>query len=220
MNPLEAFYKLGNNTIVGNEASENITGLQGNDSLYGSGGNDILYGGTGNDALSGDNNNDTLYGGTGNDWLEGRLNNDSLLGEAGNDTLYGGTGNDSLNGGGDNDFLVGGAERDILTGGAGLDRFIYMAKGDSTNMAYDYITDFTPGQDKIDLSVIDANTAMGGDQAFKFVAFAQSGKLGTITYTTYQGNGFVLADNDGVTGWDFVIQMQANLTLGKNDFIL
>lgn len=175
MNPLEAFYKLGNNTIAGSNADENITGLQGNDYLAGNGGKDTLYGGTGNDKLDGGANNDTLWGG---------------------------------------------AERDILTGGAGQDRFSFASKGDSSSTVYDYITDFTPGQDKIDVSMIDANTKTGANDAFTFVPFAQSGKLGTITYTTHQGNGFVLADNDGVTGWDFVIQMQANLNVAKGDFIL
>lgn len=97
---------------------------------------------------------------------------------------------------------------------------MYSATSDSSNAAYDYITDFARGQDKIDVSLIDANTKTAANDAFTFVPFSQSGKLGTITYTTHQGNGFVLADNDGVYGWDVVIQLQANLDLTKGDFIL
>ncbi len=177
----------------GTQASDKITGTAADNRIYGANGNDELNGGTGND---------TLYGGTGND------------------ILYGGIGTDKLEGGADNDTLWGGAERDILTGGGGQDRFSFASKSESSNTVYDYITDFTPGQDKIDVSMIDANTKTSANDAFTFVPFAQSGKLGTITYTTHQGNGFVLADNDGVTGWDFVIQMQANLNVAKGDFIL
>ncbi|MEH0344009.1 VCBS domain-containing protein [Vibrio cholerae] len=84
---------------------------------------------------------DTLIGGAGNDILFGQGGNDSLDGGVGKDTLYGGSGNDTL---------IGGLGDDILTGGSGEDLFKWV-DGDLDN-SKDRITDFTIGQDKIDLS--------------------------------------------------------------------
>ncbi|WP_462056048.1 M10 family metallopeptidase C-terminal domain-containing protein, partial [Vibrio cholerae] len=53
-------------------------------------------------------------------------------------------------GGSGNDILIGGLGDDILTGGSGDDLFKWV-DGDLDN-SKDRITDFTIGQDKIDLS--------------------------------------------------------------------
>ncbi|WP_462053537.1 type I secretion C-terminal target domain-containing protein, partial [Vibrio cholerae] len=53
-------------------------------------------------------------------------------------------------GGSGNDILIGGLGNDILTGGSGEDLFKWV-DGDLDN-SKDRITDFTIGQDKIDLS--------------------------------------------------------------------
>ncbi|EJL6548935.1 type I secretion C-terminal target domain-containing protein [Vibrio cholerae] len=93
---------------------------------------------------------DTLIGGAGNDILFGQGGNDRLDGGVGKDTLYGGKGIDTLIGGDGNDILIGGLGDDILTGGSGEDLFKWV-DGDLDN-SKDRITDFTIGQDKIDLS--------------------------------------------------------------------
>ncbi|WP_408058600.1 type I secretion C-terminal target domain-containing protein [Vibrio cholerae] len=93
---------------------------------------------------------DILIGGTGNDILFGQGGNDWLDGGVGKDTLYGGSGNDTLIGGEGNDILIGGLGNDILTGGSGEDLFKWV-DGDLDG-SRDRITDFTIGQDKIDLS--------------------------------------------------------------------
>ncbi|EPH6097250.1 cadherin-like domain-containing protein, partial [Vibrio cholerae] len=85
--------------------------------------------------------NDKLYGGLGDDILFGQGGDDELYGEDGNDILFGGTGND---------ILIGGLGNDILTGGSGEDLFKWV-DGDLDG-SRDRITDFTIGQDKIDLS--------------------------------------------------------------------
>src|SRR5262249_37319852 len=83
------------------------------------------------------------------------------------ETIHGGTGNDTLSGG------LGG---DYLFGDAGADVFQYTAVEESQAIVIngvnqlDQIVDFTQGQDKIDLSAIDANPTLDGDQAFVFVA--------------------------------------------------
>ncbi len=87
---------------------------------------------------------------TGDDQIRGTDDNDIILGHAGNDVLDGGLGDDVLYGGSGNDILIGGLGDDILTGGSG-DDFFKWVDGDLDN-SKDRITDFTIGQDKIDLS--------------------------------------------------------------------
>ncbi len=102
---------------------------------------DIAHGGGGDDRIYGQGGVDLIFGGSGND---------QLYGGDGNDGLRGGTGDDILDGGSGDDILIGGLGNDILTGGSGDDLFKWV-DGDLDN-SKDRITDFTIGQDKIDLS--------------------------------------------------------------------
>ena len=83
----------------------------------------------------------------------GGANSDDLFGGLGNDTLIGGAGDDRLFGEQGDDKLTGGSGSDTFIGGAGNDTIILenfngnFFAGDS-----DVVTDFTQGQDKIDLS--------------------------------------------------------------------
>lgn len=70
-----------------------------------------------------------------------------LTGTGGDDILLGGAGDDLIFGGAGNDILYDGAGSDILTGGPGADVFILAADGET-----DTITDFTLGEDRLDLS--------------------------------------------------------------------
>lgn len=92
-------------------------------------GNDVLKGNKLGNELEGNSGDDRLYGYAGEDTLEGGPGADRLYGSAGNDTLSGGPGNDRLSGGADADVFV-------FTPGDGEDT----------------ITDFTRGEDKIDLA--------------------------------------------------------------------
>ncbi|WP_108814454.1 calcium-binding protein [Loktanella sp. Alg231-35] len=71
-----------------------------------------------------------------------------LSGSAGADVLQGHNGNDIINASNGDDILRDGAGSDTLTGGSGADLFILSADG-----VTDTITDFTPGEDSIDLSL-------------------------------------------------------------------
>ncbi|MBE0413666.1 M10 family metallopeptidase C-terminal domain-containing protein [Yoonia sp.] len=71
-----------------------------------------------------------------------------LGGTAGNDILQGHDGDDVIIGGAGDDIIRDGAGSDTLTGGAGADVFILSADGET-----DTITDFTLGEDRIDLSL-------------------------------------------------------------------
>lgn len=70
----------------------------------------------------------------------------SATGDGMDNLLWGSAGADTLNGGAGDDRLQDGAGSDVLTGGAGADVFVFARDG-----ALDRITDFTDGQDVIDL---------------------------------------------------------------------
>ncbi|WP_460427392.1 glycosyl hydrolase family 28-related protein, partial [Azotobacter armeniacus] len=104
--------------------------------------------------------NSTVSGSSSGQTPEGTDGNDVLIGTDAGETLIGRGGNDSLDGAGGDDILIGGAGRDTLTGGAGADVFRFEARSDSQrnyatgdNQA-DRITDFTPGEDRIDVSAL------------------------------------------------------------------
>lgn len=83
----------------------------------------------------------------------GTAGNDRLTATDGADALlYGGAGTDRLVGGTGADLLDGGAGIDRLTGGAGADIFRFVHTGDSVRGASDLITDFTPGEDRLDMT--------------------------------------------------------------------
>ena len=143
----QLFGAAGADTIIGLDGPDTISGGGGNDQLYGNTGNDLIYGGSGFDTLYGGKDQDTLVAGSGPALLFGNLGDDVLVGGAGNDTLYGGQGNDRLTGGPGDDVLSGDRGDDTLTGGAGHDTFYFGPNG-----GHDVITDFTKGDDKIDIS--------------------------------------------------------------------
>ena len=212
-----------NDTLTGSTRDDTLWGLGGNDTLDGSTGSDTLWGGDGDDTLRGSTGNDTLDGGTGNDVLDGGTGNDVLDGGAGNDTLDGGTGNDVLRGGAGNDVLIGGTGDDVLdggigndvmTGGTGADIFRFADLGGT-----DTIADFRRGQDRIDLSGLDAITG-GSRDAFSFVGGSAFGNVaGELRSYSANGAFFLAGDVNGDGVADFVIQTsvavtQADLILG------
>lgn len=158
----------GDDDLTGGTGNDNVLAGAGNDAVAGDAGNDTITGDTGNDNLSGDDGNDNVAGGTGNDTVEGGAGNDTVAGDAGNDALIGDAGTDSLAGGAGNDVLTGGVGVDTLAGGAGTDTFDFNALTDTgvTATTSDVIADFTSGTDKVDLSGIDADTTVAGNQTF------------------------------------------------------
>jgi len=154
----------------------------------------------GDDVFTGTSGNDTLDGGTGND---------KLYGKDGDDTLLGGTGND---------LLVGGTGHDTLTGGDGVDTFDYNAIAESMPGAVysDYITDFTPGTDKIDLSTIDANPVVAGNNAFTFIGTAEfggnAGELRWVNSTVPEVADVLQMDVNGDGVADMEIQLAGSTT--------
>jgi serralysin len=112
-------------------------------------------------------------------------------------TYTGGAGNDVLTGGAGADVFVGGGGGDNMTGGAGADTFRYTAASDSRSDAYDIITDFTTGSDKLDLAgvqPIEVSLVTAGTATFVFVN-APGGQM-TIG-ATGQINGSDVLTHDG-----------------------
>ena len=175
----------------------------------GGSGNDNLWGGADNDSMDGGDGNDVLNGETGDDGLTGGAGDDALFGGAGNDQLWAGDGNDGLDGNDCNDLIIGGMGQDTLAGGAGADAFFFMAANESTAAARDRITDFSWADgDYIDLSRIDANTSVAGDQAFNFVnSFSKQAGQATLTYDAASKTSTFSADVDGDGVADFVLQI-------------
>jgi len=165
----------------------------------------------------------TLTGTAKGDTLTGGAGDDAISGEGGHDWLYGNAGNDKI---------TGGAGNDDLFGGAGDDTFDFNAINETPPGIdqRDLIHDFQRGVDKIDLSTIDANSGMSGDQTFSFAgegAFtsAQLSTAGLVKFTQYtnaQGVEATLVEGtvDGASGVDFQIALLGHHALTAGDFTL
>lgn len=140
----------GNDTYIALGGSDQVWGGLGDDFIDGVCGGDKLWGEEGNDTILGGNGRDSMWGGIGNDSMNGQNQEDMLWGNEGNDTLIGEKGNDTIDGGADDDDIDGGKDNDLLTGGTGADIFRY-----ASDMGCDTITDFTSGEDRLDVSKLD-----------------------------------------------------------------
>lgn len=170
------------------------------------------------DIIVGNDLANVLNGGAGDDRLDGGAGEDTLNGGAGNDRLIGGHGKDKLFGGDGNDILEGGAAADTLTGGAGADTFLYTAVSNSAPTTPDRILDLAAG-DFIDLSRIDANTRVAGDQAFTLVkAMTKTPGQMTLTYDAAKAETGLRLDVNGDGATDMFIILGGDQRAFK-DFI-
>ena len=94
---------------------------------------------------------DVLFGNKLPNIIDGMAGDDVVFGQAGNDLLVGGYGDDGLVGEAGHDALIGGPGSDRLVGGPGNDWFIFSPQ-DGGRMVFDFIRDFTRGEDKINLT--------------------------------------------------------------------
>lgn len=156
----------------------------------------------------------------GADLVTGSPYADKLYGWNGNDLIRGMNGGDRIDGGSGNDRLWGGNGKDTLIGSAGKDVFDYNAATETSpySGSRDIISGFVRGEDKIDLSGIDAKTFAAGNNVFtKMIAgtaaFTASGQL-RLTDGVLYGN----TDTDPAA--EFSIQLSGITTLNLADFIL
>lgn len=128
-----------------------------------------------------------------NDTINGYSGNDVMNANGGNDSIEGGVGNDTISAGSGGDRIVGNDGKDILTGGSGNDRFIFVKASESSSISSssDVITDFVQGQDKIDLSAIDAFASTGSNEAFTWrgTSAFNSSTQGEVRYQKYDNSG-------------------------------
>jgi Ca2+-binding RTX toxin-like protein len=225
-------------TIVGTDFHDNLSGGFGNDTINGLGGSDDMAGGRGNDTYIVESKGDiiTEFANEGIDsvfssadyTLSANIENLTITGTSGrvatgnelNNIITGGVSTDILNGAAGNDVLIGGLGTDTLTGGLGNDIFKFNAILESQRgNKHDIITDFTTG-DKIDLSLIDANSSTSAvNDAFSYIGAGAFTKVaGQLRYDAVTHN--LTGDINGDGGADFEINLVGVTTLTAADFVL
>lgn len=186
--------------------------------------NDISFGGKGNDTMYLGGGDDIGYGGKGADKLFGGPGKDIIYGNDGNDALYGQGGDDSIFGGNGRDWLVGNAGADRLRGDSGADIFRFQSTNDSglVSSRADMIIDYLKAEgDKIDLSALDANLLIGGDQAFQFIGKDNFSFPGQIRYFNTGGETKIICNLDqNYNTFEFLIRLIGSHDINQNDFIL
>lgn len=240
-------YTLGANVENGRILSSGAANMTGNalaNTIMAGSGNNVLVGGAGVDTLSyaagvkattGVTMNLSLTtvqatGGSGSDRVSGFENligssrADKLTGSNGANVLTGGAGNDTIAGGGGNDRLVGEAGADRLNGGTGADIFDYNGVTESgiTNATRDVISGFVRGQDRIDLSTIDAIASTATNNAFTFIgtrAFSAAGQVRYV-YDAASGTGTLYGNTDADSTAEFSVQLTGVTAFAAADLIL
>jgi Ca2+-binding RTX toxin-like protein len=164
----------------------------------GSGIEDLILTGTATINGTGNGNNNVITGNSANN---------ALSGLDGNDKLNGGSGSDQLDGGSGDDELTGGTGADALIGGLGADIFKYKSANDSpAGAGKDVIIGFQSGAgigDKIDLTAIDANVLLAGNQAFTYIGGAAFTAAGQLRYA----DGILSGSTDADTAAEFQISL-------------
>ncbi|MBV7565535.1 M10 family metallopeptidase C-terminal domain-containing protein [Pseudomonas sp. PDM27] len=231
-----------NNTLVGNSAANVLDGGLGADTLAGGLGNDTYYVDNVLDVIS--ESADAVSGGvdtiissvsrtlgnyqetltlSGTAAINGTGNglNNTLVGNSAANVLDGGSGNDSLSGGEGNDRLIGGAGKDTLVGGNGNDIFDFNALSEMgvTSATWDVLSGFVRGQDKIDLSTLDANLATAANDAFSGTLLASTANF-TAAGQLKLVSGVLYGNTDVDVTAEFAIQLTGITSLAAGDFFL
>ncbi|WP_426216137.1 peroxidase family protein [Methylobacterium sp. NFXW15] len=179
----------GADRILAGDGNDLVTGGAGDDQLIGGGGDDLFVAetGDGNDTYWGDE----VGGGVGNDTLDMSAIMDNIavnlgtgLGgrgsaassQSGSDVLWG---IENVVTGSGNDHITASDAVNVMDGGSGADTYHF---GSAAAANGDTIASFEPG-DKIDLSGIDANQGVAGDQAFTLATGAAFTGVGQLLIT-------------------------------------
>lgn len=240
-----------NDNLFTAKGNDKLEGLAGNDILNGGAYSDTMIGGLGNDiyivstgdvitenagagtdlirsavtwTLGANLENLILTGTAASNGIGNGLAN-RLTGNAVTNTLTGEAGNDVLHGRAGDDRLVGGLGKDTLTGGLGSDRFDFnsAAATGPTNSTRDVITDFKTSEgDNIDLSTMDADTTIAGNQAFaSMVGGFFSGTFANPGEFYFDQTAHILyGNNDADSQADFTIQINGVDSLDASAFML
>jgi Ca2+-binding RTX toxin-like protein len=182
-----------------------------------------VIGSRNNDVLIGDSSANTLEGRAGDDSLSGLAGADMLFGEDGDDILDGGVGADTLNGGSGVDTLLGGFGADTLVGGAGADIFMWLVETETgaTLGAADLVSYFNQSAgDLLDVSSIDANSTVGGNQSFSFIGTDAFTAAGQINWFTQGNSTYIALNTDADSGAEAFIEVADLQTVDANWLLL
>ncbi len=144
--------------------------------------------------------------------------------------INGTTGNDTLVGNDLRNTITSFAGNDVMTGGLNRDTFVFTNldvtnnanSSAATSLYRDTITDFVAGdRDRIDLSGIDANSALAGDQAFTLLgAGAQFTAAGQARLVVTGANSVLELNTTGTGGAEFAINLTGVTTLPAANVVL
>ena len=239
----------GRDTIMAGAGDDDVFGGDGADMIFGDAGADRILAGEGDDFITPGAGNDTVFAGGGKDLIVAAAGdgNDTYYGDAGIDTLdmsavsasitadlgtglmdrgsvsSSGSGNDviwgveNFVGGSAADTITAGKAVNVIDGGGGADTFKFLSAADANG---DTIVGFQPG-DKIDLSGIDANLGVAGDQAFTLVNGGNSVGQLAVSHQSIGGEAYTVIEGhvDGTPGADFKINVQGTHELKSSDFV-
>lgn len=234
----------GGDTLNGGEGDDRLLGGNGDDTLTGGGGDDILNGGTGADVMAGGKGDDVYYvdnpldvvtelGGAGRDLVKPSVDYTlpalsrieflyaktvstglTLTGNKFVNTIVGGSGDDTLAGGGGLDRLFGGP-------GADLFALLSLVDSDVDPAKQDTVYDFSAlDGDLIGLGMLDADSDLGGDQAFSFVGAAAFSAAGQVRAEISDGTTTVYGNVNADLGADFAITLLGAHPLEVGNFVL
>jgi Ca2+-binding RTX toxin-like protein len=241
LNPVQG--TTGNDTIAGGNGDDLLDGGSGADQLAGGAGDDVYVvdnakdvvkelAGAGTDTVQAsvtykmpsNIENLTLTGG---ESISGKGNAGAnvITGNDADNLLDGATGADTIYGCGGNDTIKGGLGVDEMTGGAGNDTFIfdYLAVSESGIImtSHDIITDFVSGEDVLDLSAVDANVAVPGNQAFGSLVISATNPFtapGQLWFDSATGLLSGNTDSNPMTA-EITIQLTGVTSLAVDDII-
>lgn len=239
----------GDDLIRTQDGNDVISGGAGNDTIFSGGGNDVILlgtnggrdvidGGDGYDILKADRDGSVLLwqrlsgveeisgGGYADVEIAGTAGDDVIdlsgLLVGGVERISGGDGDDRIVGSAMEDAITGNKGSDQLLGGDGGDTFRYTSIGDSRKgSGVDLIQDYRSGEDRIDLSKLDASTKIGGNQAFTFIGEAAFGnRAGELRIEHINSSTFVVGDINGDGREDLRIELSGFHQLSTTDFFL
>ncbi|MGO4916443.1 peroxidase family protein [Pseudogemmobacter sp. W21_MBD1_M6] len=229
----------GSDMLYGDGGADRIFGEAGDDFITGGAGDDTVFGGAGDDlfvAASGDGNDtyygDAMNGGAGVDTLDmsaimsditadlgsGLLDHGSVYAaDSGHDTLWG---IENIVTGAGNDIITANAAVNVIDGGDGENIFRFNAAADADG---DTVVGFQPG-DKIDLSGMDANNDLSGQQTFMMSTTGSLGAVGEllVSHETREDGEYTVIEGNagGDSSAEFKLSLKGTHTLSDTDFTL